>query len=308
MVSRMEKKRNKKRKWVRWLLGIVFALFLIAGGVAAYVWTQLGSTIETMHNPFEPAKQKEVDERFKKKDSINMLLLGVDEREGDRGRSDTMILLSLNPNTDSMLMMSIPRDTYVNIPGRGMDKINHAYAFGGVDLSVQTVEETFDIPIHVYGRVNMEGFQKGIDAIGGVTVQNEFEFSQGGHNFPVGEIHLDGKEALEYIRMRKNDPQGDFGRNERQRAVIAAAIDEAASFTSITKFADILEILGTTAQTNLDMKKIQTLFTDYLSTRKNIKQIKIEGSGQKINGIYYYVVPDEEFSRVTSEIKAHMDE
>ena len=133
MVSRMEKKRNKKRKWVRWLLGIVFALFLIAGGVAAYVWTQLGSTIETMHNPFEPAKQKEVDERFKKKDSINMLLLGVDEREGDRGRSDTMILLSLNPNTDSMLMMSIPRDTYVNIPGRGMDKINHAYAFGGVD-------------------------------------------------------------------------------------------------------------------------------------------------------------------------------
>lgn len=214
--------------------------------------------------------------------------------------------MSLNPRTDSMIMMSIPRDTYVNIPGRGMDKINHAYAFGGVELAVQTIEENFDIPIHAYSRINMEGFKQGIDAIGGVTVNNAFSFSQGGSNFEEGTIHLNGEQALDYIRMRKQDPRGDFGRNDRQRAVVVAAIHKAASFNNITKFGEILDILGENVQTDLDMKRIQTLFTGYLGTRNNIQTIQIEGSGSMINGVWYYVVSDSEFDRVSTEIKQHM--
>lgn len=309
MDSRKQRSGKKRKKWIYWVGGIFLALFLAIGGFALYVWNELGSTVETMHMPLERDDEriKETQNRFKEKDSVNALLLGVDQRAGDRGRSDTMILLSLNPNTDSMVMLSIPRDTYVSIPGRGMDKINHAYAFGGAELSVQTVEENFDIPIHVYGRVNMEGFQQGIDALGGVTVQNSFAFSQGGTSFPEGEIHLNGSEALEYIRMRKNDPRGDFGRNDRQRQVIAAAIDKAANFSSITKFGEILEIVGTNVQTDLDMKRIQTLFSNYLGTRKNIETLQIQGNGQSINGIYYYVVPDSEFNRITTEINNHME-
>ncbi|MFD1849043.1 LCP family protein [Oceanobacillus bengalensis] len=312
MDSRSNKRNTKKkRKWPYWVGGIILAIILIIGGTLFYLWNQVGNTVETMHSPLErnnnPERQTEISNRFKEKDSINALLLGVDERAGDRGRSDTMILLSLNPNTNSMLMLSIPRDTYVNIPGRGMDKINHSYAFGGTDLSVQTVEETFNVPIHVYGRVNMEGFQQGIDALGGVTVQNDLAFTQDGTTFQEGNIHLDGKEALSYIRMRKQDPNGDFGRTERQRKVIAAAIDEAASFSSITKFGDMLEILGGNVQTDLDMNRIQTLFTDYIGTRKNIETMKISGNGQLIGGIYYYVVPDEEFGRITTEINEHME-
>ncbi|WP_156288271.1 LCP family glycopolymer transferase [Oceanobacillus salinisoli] len=310
MNSRTEKrKNNKKRKWLYWVGGIILVLLLIVGGFGFYVWNQLGNAIETMHTPLarDDERQKETEGRFSQKESVNALLLGVDERSGDRGRSDTMILLSLNPNTNSMIMLSIPRDTYVNIPGRGMDKINHAYAFGGTELSVQIVEETFDIPVHIYGRVNMEGFEQGIDALGGVTVDNDFAFNQGGTSFPAGEIHLNGEEALDYIRMRKEDPRGDFGRNERQREVIAAAIDEAASFTSITKFGEILDILGNNVQTDLDIKKIQTLFSDYLSSRHDIQTLELQGNGQMISGVYYYVVPDEEFSRVSSEISEHMD-
>jgi polyisoprenyl-teichoic acid--peptidoglycan teichoic acid transferase len=302
-------KNNKKRKWIYWVGGIFLALILAVVGFGFYIWNELGSTVETMHTPLErdDDRYKETEGRFKQKDSINALLLGVDERSGDRGRSDTMILLSLNPNTNSMVMLSIPRDTYVNIPGRGMDKINHAYAFGGAELSVQTVEETFDIPIHVYGRVNMEGFQEGVDALGGVTVYNDFAFNQGGSSFAEGEIHLDGEQALDYIRMRKNDPRGDFGRNDRQRQVIAAAVDKAANFSSITKFGDILGIVGSNVQTDLDMKKIQTLFSDYLGTRKNMETLQIKGSGQKMNGVYYYVVPESEFSRINTEITNHME-
>lgn len=213
MVSRTQRK--KKRKWLYWVGGIVLALILISGGVIYYAYSQLDNALETMHTPLErdPVRQKEVQETFKAKNPLNILLLGVDELSGDRGRSDTIILMSLNPRTDSMIMMSIPRDTYVNIPGRGMDKINHAYAFGGVDLAVQTIEENFDIPIHAYARVNMEGFKQGIDAIGGVTVNNTLAFSSGSSTFEEGPVHLNGDQALDYIRMRKQDPRGDFGRS-----------------------------------------------------------------------------------------------
>ena len=312
MESRVDKRKKKKRrKWPYWVGGIFLLFLLVVGGFAIYVWDKLGDTVETMHNPLsrddDPERQKELKNIFKDKKSLNVLLLGVDEREGDKGRSDTMILMSLNPNTDSMAMLSIPRDTYVNIPGRGMDKINHAYAFGDVELSIQTVEEAFDLPVHFYARVNMEGFKQGIDAIGGVTVTNDQAFSQGGETFSEGQIRLDGDQALKYIRMRKNDPRGDLGRNERQRNVVQAAIKEGASFSSITKVGNILNILGDNVNTDLNMDRMQTLFSDYRGTIGNTKTLEISGSGQTINGVWYYVVPDSEFNRITTEITEHME-
>ncbi|SET08868.1 transcriptional attenuator, LytR family [Oceanobacillus limi] len=313
MDSRVEKRQaKKKRKWPFWVGGIILVLLIIGGGFFFYMYDKLGDTVSSMHDPLErdndPNRQKEITEIFSDKKSMNILLLGVDERAGDKGRSDTMILMSLNPNTDSMVMLSIPRDTYVNIPGRGMDKINHAYAYGDVELSVQTVEEAFDLPIHFYSRVNMEGFQQGVDAVGGVTVTNEQEFSQDGSHFSKGEIQLNGEEALNYIRMRKNDPRGDLGRNERQRDVITAAIDEAASFSSITKVGEILDIVGGNVKTDLDMGNMQNLFSNYLGTRKNVTNLELNGSGQTIGGVWYYIVPDSEFDRVQTEIQEHMEQ
>ncbi|GAB3056792.1 LCP family glycopolymer transferase [Virgibacillus ainsalahensis] len=312
MSSRSDKRYNKKRrKWPYWVGGIILALILLVGGYAFYLYNQLGNTVATMHDPLErdnnPERQEEIKKLFSDKDSINILLLGVDQRSGDSGRSDTMILMSANPNTNSMQMLSIPRDTYVNIPGRGMDKINHAYAFGGVELSVQTVEEAFDIPVHFYARVNMEGFEQGIDAIGGVTVTNDMAFSQGGNTFPEGQIQLSGSEALDYIRMRKNDPRGDLGRNERQRDVVSAAMDKAASFSSVTKVGEILGILGDNVTTDLDMDKMQTLFLDYRGVLGNNKTLEFSGSGQMINGVWYLVAPDSEFNRISTEINSHME-
>ncbi len=307
MDSRVNKKHKRKRKWPFWVGGILLAIILIIGGYIYYVWDKVGDTIATMHDPLERDDQMELSSLFKDNDTVNILLLGVDARDGDKGRSDTMILMSLNPRTNAMAMLSIPRDTYVDIPGRGMDKINHAYAYGDVALSVQTVENTFNLPVHFYARVNMEGFQQGIDAIDGVTIHNTQEFSQDGANFTKGNINLDGEDALKYIRMRKNDPRGDMGRNERQRDVLTAAINKGASFSNITKVGDILNILGSNVKTNLDKDHMQTLLSDYRGTRKNIKTIEISGDGQMINGVWYYVVPDSEFNRITTEIKDHME-
>ncbi|WP_430790929.1 LCP family protein [Virgibacillus flavescens] len=312
MDTRSEKRQaKKKRKWPFWLGGIILLLILAVGTYMIYLYNQVGDTVATMHEPLsrdeDPERQEKLDSIVKNKKSINVLLLGVDQRENDVGRSDTMILMSLNPATNKTIMVSIPRDTYVNIPGRGMDKINHAYAFGGVELSVQTVENTFDVPVHFYVKVNMEGFKQGIDALGGVTITNDNAFSQGGENFPTGQIQLSGEEALKYIRMRKEDPRGDLGRNERQRKVIKAAMDKGASFSNITKVTDILDILGDNVTTNLNMKKMQTLFTDYRDTRKNMETIEISGHGEMINSIYYYAVPDNEINRITQTIKEHME-
>src|SRR5699024_9264813 len=208
---------------------------------------------------------------------------------------------------NTILMLSIPRDTRMFIPGHGLDKINHAYAYGGVPLSVETVEDTFGIPINFYALVNMEGFEDGIDAIGGVTVYNKQTFTQDGIKFNEGNIHLNGAEALSYIRMRKSDPRGDIGRNERQREVVQAAMDEAASFTTITKIGEILTILGGNVETNLHMDQLQQLFLGYRNTRNNIRSLELKGNGQTIGGVWYYIVSDTEFNRITSEIKNHME-
>lgn len=311
MKSRIHKRQaNKRKKWPFWVAGIIAAVILITGGYLYYLYDKLGDTVSTMHDPLardeDPERQKELVSIFKDNKSLNILLLGVDQRTGDKGRSDTMILMSLNPKTNSMAMLSIPRDTYVNIPGRGMDKINHAYAFGDTELSVQTVEEAFNLPVHFYAKVNMEGFKQGIDAIGGVTIQNDQEFSQGGNQFSKGTVHLNGTQALDYIRMRKNDPRGDLGRNDRQRRVIMAAINEAASFSSITKIGSMLDILGGNVKTDLTMDNMQTLFKDYRSARNNVKTIEIKGTGKTLDK-WYYMVTDEEFNRVHNEIKTHME-
>lgn len=104
-----------------WWNNPIFFVLVIGGG-AFFVWSQVGKVVESMHNPLErdndPGRKDEINRLYNDSDAVNILLLGVDERDGDAGRSDTMILLSLNPKTDSMVMLSIPRDTYVNIPGR----------------------------------------------------------------------------------------------------------------------------------------------------------------------------------------------
>ncbi|MFD2637642.1 LCP family glycopolymer transferase [Piscibacillus salipiscarius] len=309
---RKQRKLNKKKVFFT-ILGVLL-IGLIAYGI--YLYNQLNETVETMYTPLESdsEKQEEVEKRLNKNDTINVLLLGVDERPNQKGRSDTMILLSLNPDTEKMLMFNIPRDTYVNIPGRGGDKINHAYAFGGSELAVQTVEDFLDTTVHFYGRINMEGLVDAVDAVGGVTVNNNLAFSHGGHDFPTGEITLNGEEALIYSRMRKQDPDGDLGRNDRQQQIIDALIDKGMSFESFTRVGDILDTLGSNVQTNVKMDTMKDLFFDYRGTISEKEKAKISGEGFWGDGeigdedIWYYGVSDQEQQRIQTLLEEHMNE
>ncbi|WP_394138173.1 LCP family glycopolymer transferase [Cytobacillus oceanisediminis] len=305
----MGNEKEKKKKWLR-ITGIIL-LFLLLGVIVYgyYLYHSVTSTVETMHEPINRVKsgKREQTITLEKKDPFTVLMLGVDERKGDKGRSDTIIVLAVNPQTESVKMLSIPRDTRTEIAGHGtVDKINHAYAFGGVEMAVETVENFLDIPIDYYIKMNMEGFQDIVDSVKGVDVYNDMAFKAGMHKFSQGNIHLDGEEALAFVRMRKDDPNGDFGRQHRQREVIEGVIDKGASLSSLTHFNDILAALGKNVKTDISFSEMVEMQKNYKETGKNIEQLSIEGNGQYIGDIWYLLVPEEEQLRVQNELKQQL--
>ncbi|MDR7073188.1 LCP family protein required for cell wall assembly [Fictibacillus barbaricus] len=312
MANRSEIKKGKRKKKTLKILGSIIGILLLAGaGYAYYVYSSVKDTVGKMHDDSEwSGSDKRDDElNLSNQDPISILILGVDERKGDRGRSDTTIVVTVNPKTNSMYMTSIPRDTRTEIIGKGtQDKINHAYAFGGTKMAIETVENFLDIPIDYFMKVNMESFKGIVNALGGVTVNNEkFGFSYEGHNFPKGSLNLSGEEALAYSRMRKQDPRGDFGRNERQRQVINSIIDEGAQLSSITKLGEILGVMGDNITTNMSFDEMKEIQSNYKGARKNVQSLEIKGRGGKINGIYYFNVSDEEKKRISSLLKEQLE-
>lgn len=302
-----------KKKRTIWIRAIFITLLLIVISTAVYGYTiykSLTTTVETMHEPLErKISEKRVEEiTLTKKEPFSVLILGVDERKGDRGRSDTIIILTINPDQNSIKMLSIPRDTRTEIIGYNKeDKINHAYAFGGVEMAMATMENFLDIPIDYYMKINMEGFKEIVDAVGGVTVNNDLDFTSDGTHFPKGEITLNGAKALTFSRMRYEDARGDFGRQLRQRQIIQAIIKEGASLSSLTNYRTIFSALGNNIKTNLQFDEMVDIQRNYRAAAKQISQISIEGSDTKMNSIYYYIVSDGEKKRIQNELKSHLE-
>lgn len=306
---RSDKPKKKKRTWLR-VTGIVLLLLIIGIGAYVYtVWHSLNKAVETMHEPVDRVTTKRDNSlSLKSKEPFSVLMLGVDERDGDSGRSDTIIVMTVNPEKKSVKMLSIPRDTRTEIVGHWTtDKINHAYAFGGVAMSMDTVENFLDIPIDYYMQINMEGFKDIVDAVGGVTVNNDLGFTYEGVHFPEGQITLDGEDALKFSRMRKEDPRGDFGRQLRQRLIIQAVIKEGASLNTLTNFGNIFEAIGKNIKTNITFDEMVDIQANYKSAANDIEQITITGTGQTINKIWYLVVDEEEKTRVQTELKDHLN-
>ena len=301
---------KKKRKGLRIFLFIMLALFL---GVVAYAYSiyhNLNKAANTVHSPIdrESVVPRDSNLSLNKKEPFSILMLGVDEREGDKGRSDTMIVMTVNPEKKSMEMLSIPRDTRVEIVGKNFDdKINHAYAFGGVEMSMNTVEKYLDIPIDYYIKMNMEGFQEIVDSVGGVTVNNDLDFSVGNTHFPKGQIDLNGADALKYARMRYDDSRGDFGRQLRQRQVIQGVINKGANISALWKYDDILKALSNNVETNISFDEMVEIQKNYKDARHNIEQLQIAGSGATIGGVWYYIVPQEERDRLQARLKEHLN-
>jgi LCP family protein required for cell wall assembly len=301
-----------KKKILITLGSIIGILAIAAAGYAYYLYSSVKDTASQMHETVKldtPHPKPEISQNAK---PISILLMGVDERTGDVGRSDTLIAMTLNPQKKTMQMISIPRDTRTEIIGRGTtDKINAAYAYGGPKMSIETVENFTGVNMDYYIRVNMEALSALVDAVGGVTVNNDLDWYDEGYykkgfHYTKGELTMDGKEALGYVRMRHLDPNGDFGRNNRQRQIITAVVNKAASISSVTRFNEILAALGDNVKTNMTFDDMMNIQKNYSDCRTNIAQYEVKGKGEMIGGIYYLSVPAEEKTNVTNMLKANL--
>ena len=228
--AKTEKRRNRRLLFS--VLGVLVAVLLAGIGIATWYGK---SAVDALDNINRDSNLMPTGERpapvdpVEGKAPLNMVLMGSDTRGGERGRSDVLQLLHISGDRQNVFLMSIPRDSYVEIPGRGKAKINAAYSWGGAPLAVETMELLLDVPMDNTVLIDFEGFKNVIDALGGVTVVNREASSSHGLDFPKGEITLSGEEALWFVRERKNLSDGDFGRATRQRDVIKAVLGKLAS-------------------------------------------------------------------------------
>lgn len=295
------------KKWQK-AIGILTVIFLVSLGYLGYEVYQFVNVIQgnphddsgwdTIENDNVPAP-KEVNKR------INVLLLGIDARTpNEPSRTDTIIILSMEKGTKEAVFLSIPRDTRVNIPGRGMDKINHAHAFGGVNLTIKTVEEFLDIPVHYYARLNFEGFKDVVDTLQGVTIDVEPHVASGMPELKgkAGMNKLDGEQALAYVRFRK-DREGDIGRVKRQQKFLHSIARESAKLSNVFRLPFLLDKLGENMRTNIPVYESINLGRLMIQTELDqASTAMIPGSGQYINRISYWVPDLEKTEEMVKEM------
>lgn len=251
---------------------------------------------------------------------ISILILGV---EGG-GRADAQMVITLDPETNKIVITSIPRDTKVNIPVEkagevygGEHKINAAYRYGALSgygsnkLAVETVENLLDIPIDKYVTVGFEGFVHLVDAIGGVTVEVKEGFEEDDFfdenntiKFNKGPMKLSGTEALAFVRMRNHETNVKYPRMERQVQFVKAAINETASVNTVFAIDDIATVIGNYVETNFTVKELYNLQKNYdLSSEIDIQTLNVDGENRRIDGTSYFIYDSNSLEEVSSKLK-----
>lgn len=246
------------------------------------------------------------------KDKIIVMIMGVDEREGDVGRSDTLMVATLDPKKKKASILSIPRDTRVKIKNNGFDKINAAYAYGGYQLTQDTVENLLGVQMEHYVIINIQSFKKIIDAIGGVEINVEKRMyyediwdDDGGLliDLQPGLQHMDGKTAITYVRYR--DEEGDIGRISRQQKFMQAVMDKITSPAIIPRIPAIVKEIMSSIRTDLSVKQIIEFMTALKDAqRSGLQSEMLPGKPVYIDGISYWVP---ELSKLRTTIANTLD-
>ena len=300
---------SKGKKIFAIIFGIILVLFLAVVGMGAKLYWDVSKSMDKTYETVERSKKSQVN--LNNKEPFSVLLLGIDTGDDGRveqGRSDTTIVATVNPRDKQTTLVSLARDTYVDIPGQGkQDKLNHAYAFGGASLAMDTVENYLNIPINHYVSINMAGLKELVNAVGGIEVNNNLTFSQDGYDFTIGKISLDGEQALSYSRMRYEDPNGDYGRQERQRKVIEGIVQKVLSLNSVSNYQEILTAVSDNMKTDLSFDDMKKIALDYRSAFGKVKQDQLQGTGFMQDGVSYQRVDGQELTRVQQELKNQLN-
>ncbi|NUU77414.1 LCP family protein [Paenibacillus xylanilyticus] len=328
MKSRTKEKKKKRRKGI--YITLVSLVVLLIGGylfrqqlaVAAFDLFLAGSVEGQLSKSYVPQEgNKTPDPTVYRKEPFSVLLLGSDKRayEKTRGRSDTVIYAVVRPKESRVLLVSIPRDTYVQIVGRDADKdgvddydkLAHAYAFGGENMSINTVEKFLDADVGYYATINFDGIKKVVDALGGIKLPIEEDIVNKDPNhvqFTIegGKPIYDGQEALYYVRYREDS---DFNRTKRQQIFLNAMANEMLSLNQITKIPELIQIMGENFQTDMQPSFITDLAKQVMTQDKpQISSFTILGEGMRKDGIYYGQADEKDVHYAKELINNWMDQ
>lgn len=304
-----DQKTKKKRKGLRIFLTIIIILVVIIAGVLAagytFIYTKLGKINQEEINLNAINIDDSVEDELS--DYRNIALFGIDSRADDYGRgnrSDCIIIASINKKTNEINLVSVYRDTYLKLTDRGLDKVTHAYSYGGAELAVSTLNANLDLNIKEYVTVNFDAVVEAVDALGGIKINVDSEEIKyintyidennrvTGHNSKhittPGTYNLDGVQALAYSRIRYTTG-GDLKRAERMREVLEAMLNKAKTL-SVTELINVANIMLPKISTNISSNDILGLAPALLKV--NISESKgwpEENKGSTIGGVYYGV-------------------
>ena len=317
----MQRRRRVRRSvnWKRFFIVLVTFFVLVLGGLALAMFLFMNAfTTKGHYFDFLKNKQKtSVVSVDKHKDQYVFLIMGTDLNTSTSGqlstqhsRSDTMLVLIMNTKKGTMYGISIPRDSYVPIAGHGNDKITHAHAFGGPQLSVQTVENFLGVDVDHYLEINYEGFQKLVDILGGVNidVEKKMYYTDPTQNLVInlkpGYQILDGHNALGYVRFR-HDGMGDIGRIIRQEKFMKALLAQLKTADGLTKLPEIAQVMPDYVMTDITPTDI-IYFASKFGMFKNhdIVTYMVPGTPQYIDKISYWL-PDT--TTMSADVQSMLD-
>ena len=305
---------------IKKILLMFFSLLAVTTiGLGAYGLTILNQSTNTLSKTFKGIGDE--NNVIAENKPMTILLMGVDTGSGSRedqwvGNSDTMILVTVNPQTRETTIMSLERDILTNITQDGetvQAKLNAAYAQGGAELAIKTIQDLMNIHIDRYAMINMKGLVQLVDKVGGITVNNPFDFDisieenepEYTAKIPPGRQEIDGEQALVYSRMRYQDPEGDYGRQKRQREVIEKIIKKVLTLDGLSNYQGIIEAVSDNMQTNisLDTNSLMQLM-GYRDALKNIRMEQLKGEDATLaDGGSYQIVTSEHLLKMQNILR-----
>lgn len=309
-VARNNRKNPKKhmKTWKKVALWIIAILIIILGGFAFAAYHNVQNVANEVYQSSGAKSKRNASQILKDNKPVSILFMGTDtdfDGRSYKGRSDSMMILTLNPRTNTTNMVSIPRDMKVNLPDfpqYSPSKINAAYTYGGPKEAINSLQNHFKFPIDYYVTLSLGGLKKAIDQVGGVDVVSPLTFDSNGEHYQKGQLeHMDGTKAMWFSQMRYDDPAGDYGRQARQRLVLNALMKKAVSYKTVLN-TGFLNSLSNNLKTNLTMSDMTQLALHYRNANQNIKNDYAHGTGQMLDGVSFQDVSGAEQQRISNEL------
>jgi LCP family protein required for cell wall assembly len=314
---------RKYHKFKVIIISVVMLLVVIAGigyanrgalSALGYDWFLSNKVEASLADSYKPLKDRDEVAAPEVENPFSMLLLGVDARASERGRSDTIIYTVVRPQDGRVLMLSIPRDTYADIVGKDKkDKITHAFAFGGAEMAVNSVEKLLDAKVDHYAAIDFQGFKQVVDTLGGIPLPITKDIVNKGvdHEKFVVKANQDvynGVDALNFVRYRE-DAGGDNSRTVRNHQFLEALMHKASSLKQWANIPEILGIVGDNFTTDLPPESMSQLAKQFLQEGHQIRSYTLKGDGKRMGtqNLWYSVADEEDLTAVRSTIAAWLN-